>query len=258
MDGQGFRGVVFDLTFFALAVPAVLIAGISKGGFGSGAAFAAGPILALIVEPAMALGIMLPLLMLIDVASLKAYWRQWSVRDASVLILGSIPGLGLGALLAGIANPDVLRVVIGLICFAFVGWQLFSARGGGRTDGRDFPPSVGLTAGAFAGFTSFISHAGGPVLAVYLLSKGLGKTTYQATTVIVFWAINIVKFVPYTFFGFITVETAKASALLVPIALLGTFIGVRAHHLMPERLFFTITYILLVGAGSKLIWDALT
>lgn len=65
-----------DLTwsFFAVAAPAVIFVGISKGGFGSGAAFAAATILALIVDPRAALGIMLPLLMLIGVASLKTYW----------------------------------------------------------------------------------------------------------------------------------------------------------------------------------------
>ena len=62
-----------DFAFFAIAGAAVTFAGISKGGFGSGAAFAAAAILALVVEPAMALGIMLPLLMLIDFATLKPY-----------------------------------------------------------------------------------------------------------------------------------------------------------------------------------------
>jgi len=47
-----------DLTFFALAVPAVIFAGVLKGGFGSGAAFAATPLLALILEPGAAIGLM--------------------------------------------------------------------------------------------------------------------------------------------------------------------------------------------------------
>jgi len=250
--------VLLDPVFLLVAIPAVLVAGISKGGFGSGAAFAAGPILALIVDPVLALGVMLPVLMLIDVASLKAYWKQWSGRDAALLVVGALPGVALGAVLASRANPDLLRFLIGGICFAFLAWQGVSATLGRRTAGRDFPAQVGLGAGALAGFTSFISHAGGPVLAVYLLSKGLGKTTYQATTVIVFWAVNMVKIVPYAAFGFITAETLTASLALAPVALVGTFIGVRAHHFVPERLFLAITYVLLAGAGSKLIWDAVT
>jgi uncharacterized membrane protein YfcA len=58
--------------------------------------------------------------------------------------------------------------------------------------------------------------------------------------------------------GFFTTETLLANVLLAPAALLGTWIGVRAHFLVPERVFFAITYVLLVGTGSKLIWDALT
>jgi len=250
--------VPVDPIFFLFAIPAVLIAGISKGGFGSGAAFVAAPILAVVVDPMLALGIMLPLLMLIDLASLRAYWRQWSPPDVWVLCLGTLPGLVLGAALANRADPDVFRLVIGAICFAFLVWQGVSAAVGRRIRNRDFARPVGLLTGALAGFASFVSHAGGPVLAVYLLSKGLGKTTYQATTVIVFWLVNIVKFVPYTVFGFITAETVAISVVLVPVALLGTYLGVRAHLFVPERLFFLITYVLLAAAGTKLIWDAVT
>ncbi|MEL6426700.1 MAG: sulfite exporter TauE/SafE family protein, partial [Pseudomonadota bacterium] len=80
-----------DLTFFALAVPAVLLAGISKGGFGSGAAFVAAPLLALIIEPQYAVGVMLPLLMLMDVTSLRPYWRRWDWPNARTMMIGAIP-----------------------------------------------------------------------------------------------------------------------------------------------------------------------
>ena len=77
-----------DTTFFALAVPAVLFAGISKGGFGSGAAFAATPILALILEPAQAVGLMLPLLMLMDII----LWRFCAVQNLLCHLLGHLMG----------------------------------------------------------------------------------------------------------------------------------------------------------------------
>ena len=60
--------ITFDFTFFALAIPAIIFAAISKSGFGSSAAFAAAPILALVLDPAMALGVVLPLLMLVDIS----------------------------------------------------------------------------------------------------------------------------------------------------------------------------------------------
>ena len=117
----------FDLTFFALAIPAVTFAGMSKGGFGSGAAFAATPLLALILPPAVALGMMLPLLMLVDAATLRPYWRLWSWHDARRLIVGGIPGVALGAALYRVADADLLRLLIGAVALGFVFWQLADA-----------------------------------------------------------------------------------------------------------------------------------
>jgi uncharacterized membrane protein YfcA len=250
--------MVLDATFFLIAVPAVIFAGISKGGFGSGAAFAATPILALIVDPRLALGLMLPLLMLVDVATLGPYWKRWSWPEARLLILGGVPGVVLGVLLYRVADADVFRFLIGAIALGFVLFQLGRVRGWIRASGRPAGTGAGLTAGIAAGFTSFISHAGGPPVAVYLLSRGLSKTAYQATTVLVFWAINIAKAVPYAFLGVFTAETLWANVLLAPAALIGAWVGVKAHHMVPERLFFAITYVLLTLTGSKLIWDALT
>ncbi|MEM9576451.1 MAG: sulfite exporter TauE/SafE family protein [Pseudomonadota bacterium] len=246
-----------DLTFFLIAGPAVVFAGISKGGFGSGAAFASASVLALVVEPGMALGVMLPLLMLIDVSTLKPYWRKWDVRAAWLLILGALPGVALGAALYSVAKPDVFRVLIGLISVGFVIWQIANRGGWMKASGWALTTPAGAVAGAVAGFTSFVSHAGGPAAAVYLLSRKLGKTEYQATTVLVFWAINIAKFVPYAGLGMFTAETAVANVLLAPFALLGAWLGVVAHHKVPERLFFALTYVMLTLTGVKLIWDGL-
>jgi uncharacterized membrane protein YfcA len=246
-----------DATFFLLAVPAVIFAGISKGGFGSGAAFAATPILALVIDPRLALGFMLPLLMLIDVATLGPYWRKWSWPDAKLLVLGALPGVVLGVALYKVANADVFRFLIGAMAVGFVAFQIGRARGLIRASERPAGMAAGLLAGVVAGFTSFVSHAGGPPVAMYLLSQRLTKTAFQATTVLVFWAVNISKAVPYAFLGIFTAETIWANVLLAPAALLGAWLGVKAHRLVPERVFFGITYVLLAITGTKLIWDAL-
>lgn len=248
----------FDLTFFALAIPAVIFAGVSKAGFGSGAAFAAAPILAMILEPATALGVMLPLLMLVDLATLRPYWRRWSWPDSRRILVGAVPGVALGAWLYRSTDADVLRLLIGTIALAFVAYQWARARGWLRPRTAPLPPAAGLLAGGVAGFTSFVSHAGGPPVAVYLLAQGVAKTTYQASSVLIFWGINILKFVPYAVLGIFTADTLRADLYLAPFALLGAWLGVKAHFLVPERAFFALTYILLVCTGTKLIWDALT
>lgn len=245
-------------TVYAVAAFAALFAGVSKGGFGSGAAFAGAAILALLVPPGVALGLMLPLLLLIDVVTLRPYWRQWSWPDARLLIIGGVPGALLGAALFRLAQPDVIRLLIGVISLAFVIWQLAVRGGLAQQPDRALPRWAGLLSGAVAGFTSFVSHAGGPVAAVFLLSRGLGKTGFQATTVIVFAVFNIIKVGLYAMLGIFTLQTLILDVALAPFALLGAWLGVRAHRLVPERLFFAITYGLLTVTGAKLIWDGLT
>lgn len=254
----GVGPVDFNLVFLLVGAPAVIFAGISKAGFGSGASFAAASILALVLEPGAALGILLPLLMLMDVSSLRPYWGRWHWQDAKWLILGSVPGVALGAWLYGLADPDHFRLLIGGISIAFVVWSIARARGWvaiaiGRVDTR-----WGGFAGFLAGFTSFVSHAGGPPMAVYLLRQGLDKTSFQATTVLFFWIVNLLKFIPYATLGIFTPQTILADLILAPFAVLGAYLGVRAHHWVPERAFFLVTYVALLATGAKLIWDGLT
>ena len=248
----------FDLNIVALGAFAAVFAGVSKGGFGSGASFASASMLALVLPPAQALGIMLPLLMLIDVATLRPYWRRWSWPDAKLLLWGAIPGTALGAILFTVANADVFRLLIGGISLAFVAWQICVRSGAMKPREKTLPGWIGILVGLVAGFTSFVSHAGGPAAAVYLLSQKLDKTRFQATTVLLFTLLNFVKVVPYAGLGIFTAETVMMGFILAPFALLGAWLGVKAHWLVPERIFFTVTYVALTLTGFKLIWDALT
>lgn len=261
MKPRYFRGApvfAFDWYFFAAGIPAIIFGGISKGGFGSGAAFVAGAILALVVPPGAALAIILPLFMLIDVATLKPYWRKWHWPSAKGMMIGAVPGVAFAAWVYTAVDADFFRLLIGLICLAFVGFQLSRALGWLRIGHVAFARRYAWVAGFVGGFTSFISHAGGPPTAVFLLSQGLSKTAYQATTVITFWAVNWMKVVPYAFLGIFTWDTILGSLALAPFALIGAWIGVRAHDLVPERLFFGLTYVLLVLTGTRLIWVAVT
>ena len=249
---------MMSASFFLIAAVAVTFAGVSKGGFGSGAAFAAGAILATVIDPGMAIGIMLPLLMLMDVTSLKPYWGKWRALDSVLMILGGLPGVAIGAWLYTKVDADFFRILIGVIAILFVLWQGAQRLGWLSPPKRALPDWAGLLAGAIAGFTSFISHAGGPPAAVYLLSKRPTKTEYQASTVIIFWAINWAKVIPYTALGLFSWDTLKIDLMLSPFAVLGVYLGVKGHNLISETWFFRLTYVLLLVTGGRLIWVAAT
>ncbi|MAS43613.1 hypothetical protein SAMN05444336_11534 [Albimonas donghaensis] len=247
---------ITDPLFLAAAAAAVLIAGISKGGFGAGAGFVSTPILSLVASPEVAVGVLLPLFCVMDLTGLRAYWGKWSRADAQALMLGAIPGMALGAALFAIIPTDGLRLLIGLIALGFVAFQAARARGFlGAGAARPFSRARGGFWGMACGFTSFTSHAGGPPVAVYLLPRGLDKLTYQATTVILFWFVNAAKLGPYWALGLFGDGQLVAAAWLAPLAVVGFMAGVWAHKHVPDRLYFQLIHTLLVLTGGKLVWD---
>lgn len=246
-----------DLAFFAVAIPAVIFAGLSKGGFGAGAGFASTPILALALPPAQAVGLMLPIFLLMDVAGMRAYWRRWSWPEARALMIGGVPGVALGWLLFRSVDADGIRLMVGGIAVSFVGFQAARARGWLRPRPNSASVWSGTFWGAVSGFVSFIAHAGGPPASMYLLARPLAKTTFQATTVIAFWWVNLLKFPPYLALGMFDAGTWRALLILTPLSLLSVWAGVWAHRSLSDRWFFRVTYALLLCTGLKLIWDAL-
>lgn len=241
-----------------LAIPAVLFVGIAKGGFAGGPAFAAAPFLALVLAPTQAVAFLLPILMIMDATAIRPYWGKWDREAAKLMSIGAIPGLIIGTALFSVINADAVRMMIGLMAIGFVLFQVAIARGWLVLGRQKLGPGHGIFWGAVATFTSFVSHAGGPPSAVYLLSKRLDKTTYQATTVIFFAIINALKFFCYLWLGLFSAEMAIAVGALAPVAIAGTLLGVWLHRIVQPELFFKMTYVFLLLTGAKLIFDALT
>ena len=169
-----------------------------------------------------------------------------------------MPGVAIGAWFFSIADANTLRILIGAISILFVLWQLAQNRKWLRENNKVLPAWFGFFSGVAAGFTSFISHAGGPPAAIYLLSSKASKTEYQSTTVVVFWVINIAKAIPYAFLGLFTIETILIDMALIPFAIFGVWLGIKGHYLIPERAFFLLTYILLFFTGLRLLWVGIT
>ena len=241
---------------FGLAALGAMLAGISKGGFGGSLGFAGSAILAVVVEPGVALALMLPVLMAIDMAAVRAYWGRWDKPSEGAILTGAVPGLVLGAVLFSVISADSIRVLIGLVAVGFPLFRIALARGWIAPRPTGFDRRKGWIAGAGVGFTSFVAHAGGPPFAVFMLGQGgIDKTRYHATSVIVFWVVNAMKAALYTMLGLFSWQLLGWSAALIPFAMIGTLIGVKAHKLIPERLFFMVAYTALMLTGMKLLWD---
>ena len=249
--------MIDDPWFYAAAVPAVLLFGISKGGFGGGLGALAVPLMTLTVSPLQAAAILLPILCLMDLVSLRAYRNRWVWQELRVLLPASLIGIGVGTLLFEYMSANVIRLIVGSVAVSFTLHYWLSRDRRRRAGLPDFPRSAGAIGGSVAGFTSFVAHAGGPPINMYLLRRPLDRTDFVATTVLFFAVVNYVKLVPYAWLGQLDADNLATSAVLAPLAPIGVMIGVYLHRRVSDRLFFGAVHLLLLLVGIRLIGDGL-
>lgn len=246
-----------DPLFYAVAVPAVLLFGIAKGGFGGGLGVASVPLMSLVVSPVQAAGILLPILCLMDLLSLWAYRGKWVWPELRALIPASLIGIGLGTLSFGFLSVEIVKLIVGIVALLFIAHYWFNNR---RQNGITQTPIAkvyGILGGAGAGFTSFVAHAGGPPVSMYLLRRPLNRTEFVATTVVFFAVVNYVKLIPYGWLGQLSTDNLHASLILAPLAPIGVGLGVWLHKRVSDRVFFRFVYLMLFIVALKLISDGL-
>lgn len=249
--------MILDPLFYAAAVPAVLLFGISKGGFGGGLGTLAVPLMALTISPVQAAGILLPLLCLMDIVTLWKFRNKWVWAELRVLLPASLVGIGVGTFLFEYMSPGVIRLIIGAVAISFTLHYWMSTRGSSLRQLAHFPRLAGLLGGSAAGFTSFVAHAGGPPISMYLLRRPLNRTDFVATAALFFAVVNYVKLVPYAWLGQLDASNLTTSLVLSPLAPAGVLIGVYLHKRVTDRFFFAFVYVLLFLVGLRLIYDGL-
>lgn len=244
-----------DVTFYLAAVPAVLIFGISKGGFGGGLGIAAVPLMALVVAPSTAAGIMLPPLILMDLIGVWAYRRRFDRRIVKAMLPGALVGIAVAGLAFGYLNDDVVRVLLGLIASGFAADYFLRAKG--TKAAKPHRPGPAAFWGGVAGFTSTVAHSGGPPANIYLLPLKLDKSIFVGSMIILFALINAAKVVPYALLGLFTPANLLASLTLAPVAAIGMLAGIWLHDKVNQVLFYRLCYVFVLLTGLKLVLDGL-
>ncbi len=246
-----------DIWFFVFALPAVVLLGLSKGGFVGVGALAL-PLMALAAPPVAAAAILLPILIVQDVVGIWAFRQSWDRYVLAIMLPGAALGILLGYLVAAQVSSDGVLVAVGLLSILFAAHRLWSERGGQIVaDGRS-PAWVGALCGVAAGFTSQIAHAGGPPFQIWALSRRLDRDVFVGTTAIFFGVVNWLKVPAYVALGQFTPANLLATATLLPVAIVSTFLGVALVRRVSAARFYTLIYVLMLGVGLKLVWDGLS
>jgi uncharacterized protein len=245
--------LITDPFFYAVAIPAVLLLGISKSGFGAGFGSLAVPMMAMAVTVPQAAAILMPVLLLMDLLGMAAFRKDFDKKLLVFLIPFGLLGTVIGTLLFKVLDSHVVAGIVGVFTLVFLAQRLL------------FPPKpcsappprwLGALLTTTSGFTSFIAHAGGPPINAYVIPLKLSPLVFSATMSFFFFFINLSKWVPYAWLGLLDMRNFATSVVLLPLAPVGVFIGVRIARRINQVLFYRLLYTGMFLTGCKLVWDA--
>ncbi len=247
--------MITDPLFYAVAIPAILLVGLGKGGFVGPLAMLGVPLMSLVISPVQAAGILLPILIAMDVFALWAYRGVYDLPNLKIMLPAALMGIIIGWLTAAYVSDAHVRLIVGVVAILFtldywIGWR------GAQTPG----PSIAK--GGFwitiAGFTSFVSHAGGPPVHMYLLPQRMEPRLFVGTNVIFFTAVNWFKVLPYAALGQLGLDNLATSAALSPLAPISILTGAWLVKKMDVELFYKLAYVMIFVISIKLIWDGVS
>jgi uncharacterized protein len=245
MDGIGFWIAAFAASIFV---------GMGKGGLPVVAMLSV-PVLSLFISPIAAAGLLLPVYIVSDMFGLYAYRHAFNARVVLIIAAGATVGIGVGWATAHLVPEALVTLLIGLIGTVFALNLILRRQVAGEPRPARIAP--GLFWGGVAGFTSFVSHSGGPPYQVYALPLRMPKTVFAGTSTIAFAYINAVKLIPYWALGQLNFESLKIAAVLFLPASVAVFAGVRLVRILPEKLFFRLIVWALLVVSLRLIWQGL-
>lgn len=246
--------MITDPWFYAVAIPSVLLMGLSKSGFGAGFGALAVPMMALAVPVPQAAAIMLPLLAVMDAFGLAALWRDRDRALIRLLLPAGLVGTLVGTLLFGLLSATVVAGMVGALTLGFLALRRFFPA---KADAPPPPRWLGWLLGMTSGFTSFVAHAGGPPIGFYVVPLKLKPVVFTATMSVFFAAVNVSKWIPYAWLGLIDSRNMTTSLALAPLAPLGVWAGVKLVRRIPQRLFYGLFELGMLLTGLKLLWDGL-
>lgn len=237
--------------FWGLAIIGVLLTGISKSGFAGGAGVIAVPLLSLLIPVPIAAALMLPLLLVMDAKSLNYYWHSVSWQELKQILPAALIGITVGGYLLGELSSNLLQILLGIFCIIFSLWKKLLPLLGRI-------PYAGFIWGTVSGLSSTLLHAGGPPINIYLASRQLPKRIWLATAAVFFAAMNLIKIIPYTLTDqwqseFLISELLIIDLILLPISLIGVWLGYLLQQRISEVHFMTVCKSLLFLSGLGLL-----
>ncbi|MDQ5977878.1 MAG: uncharacterized protein QG602_850 [Verrucomicrobiota bacterium] len=244
--------MIFDAWQWALLAVAAVFFGFSKTGIPGISILSVG-ILANLMPAKQATGVVLPMLIFADVFAFFVYRKNLDWRRVGRLLPWAVGGVVLGWLALGRIDDRQTARLVGVILLFMLGVNLWRRWKNPDDAAAHAPIWFGPAMGLFAGFTTMIANAAGPVMTLYLLAMRLPKLEFLGTGAAFFLVINWIK-VPFAVqLGIINSSSLSLDLWLLPAVALGALLGRPIVERVNQRWFENLSLGFAALAALKLL-----
>jgi uncharacterized membrane protein YfcA len=227
--------------------------GVSKGGFGGLGALLT-PLLALVLPVALAVGVLLPMLMVGDAFAVYMYWKEWEIDLVKRTLPAGIVGALAGTALLLWLPPDGLRMILGIFVLLLVVYKFVSD----WIQAMQYEPRLwhAPAAGFLAGVASGMFNNGGPAFSSYLLLQKLKPRPFIATSALYFALLNLIKVPGFLYTGVLDLPLLFSLWWVFPFIPLGIWVARITLTRVSPSAFEWIIIALLIFSSLWLFWQS--
>jgi uncharacterized membrane protein YfcA len=235
--------------FLVLAPLIALLAYTAYGLTGFGSTIIAVPLLAQIVPIKFAVPLMLLLDVVFGMFTGFRFRKQAQYSEVMTLLPFILVGMAAGVVLLVTLNERVLLGALGLFALGYGIYCLLQPRTSARM-ARGWAAPIGTVGGAF----SAMFGSGGVLYIVYLAGRISDKSQLRATIVTVLVISGLPRLCMFGYTGLLAQSGLFAAwLLLLPVGVLGFWLGNRLHHILPGPRVLRLIYGLLIMSGVSLL-----
>ncbi len=245
--------MTFEPWQWVLLYLAAVISGFSKTGI-PGISILSVSIYANILPARMATGVVLPMLIFADIFAFLVYRKNLEWQRVGRLLPWALGGLVLGWLALGRVDDRQTARLVGGIIAAMLGLHLWRRWKNSDEVAAHAPAWFGPVMGVFAGITTMIANAAGPVMTLYLLAMRLNKLEFLGTGAAFFLLINWIKVPFIAQLGLINATSLSLNLHLLPAVAVGALLGRPVVERVNQKVFENVALTLTGLAVVKLLF----
>lgn len=162
-----------------------------------------------------------------------------------LVVLGSIPGM----LLLREADTGAIKLIFGVVIVLLgIEMLLRERRAGVAKESKAVLALIGLLSGVLCGL-----YGVGALLGAYISRVTKDASAFRANICVVFFVENTMRILFYSMAGLLRAGMALQAARLLPVALLGLYLGAKSSAVLDERVVKRIVIVMLIVSGLTLI-----